>query len=86
MRRALCVEKIERPSAKEGRFVDKAVILWYAVTGGASRPSGAVPTNAGRVAAPSIRFVPWAALASYWPLPQPRLPVSAAGSGRLRCG
>jgi len=32
---------------KGGRFVDKAVILWYAVTGGVSRPSGAVPTNAG---------------------------------------
>ena len=47
MRRALCVEKIERPSAKEGRIIDKLVILWYAVTGGVSRPSGAVPTNAG---------------------------------------
>ena len=46
-RRALCVEKIERPSAKEKRIIDKAVILWYAVIGGASRPSGAVPTNAG---------------------------------------
>ena len=31
-----------------------------------------------RVAAPSIRFVPWAALASCWPLPQQLLPVSAA--------
>ena len=38
-----------------------------------------------RVAAPSIRFVPWAALASCWPLPQQLLPVSAAGGGRRRC-
>ena len=34
---------------------------------------------------PSSRFVPWAELASRWPRPQPRLPVSAAGGGRLRC-
>ena len=39
----------------------------------------------GRVAAPSIHFVPWAALMSCWPLPQRLLPVSAAGSGRRRC-
>ena len=38
-----------------------------------------------RVAAPSIRIVPWAALASCWPLPQQLLPVSAAGGGRHRC-
>ena len=38
-----------------------------------------------RVAAPSIRSVPWAALASCWPLPQQLLPVSAAGGGRRRC-
>ena len=38
-----------------------------------------------RVAAPSIRFVPWVALASCWPLPQQLLPVSAAGGGRRRC-
>ena len=38
-----------------------------------------------RVAAPSIRFVPWAALASCWPLPQQLLPVSAAGGGRSCC-
>ena len=38
-----------------------------------------------RVAAPSIRIVPWAALASCWPLPQQLLPVSATGSGRRRC-
>ena len=38
-----------------------------------------------RVAAPSIRIVPWAALASCWPLPQQLLPVSAAGGGRRRC-
>ena len=38
-----------------------------------------------RVAAPSIRIVPWAALASCWPLPQQRLPVSATGGGRRRC-
>ena len=38
-----------------------------------------------RVAAPSIRFVPWAALASCWPRPQQLLPVSAAGGGRRRC-
>ncbi len=38
-----------------------------------------------RVAAPSIRFVPWAALASCWPLPQQLLPVSATGGGRCRC-
>ena len=38
-----------------------------------------------RVAAPSIRFVPWAALASCWPLPQQLLPVSATGGGRRRC-
>ena len=38
-----------------------------------------------RVAAPSIRIVPWAALASRWPLPQQLLPVSAAGGGRRRC-
>jgi hypothetical protein len=31
-----------------------------------------------RVAAPSIRIVPWAVLASCWPLPQQLLPVSAA--------
>ena len=36
-------------------------------------------------AAPSIRFVPWAALASCWPLPQQLLPVSAAGGGRSCC-
>jgi len=29
--------------------------------------------------------VPWAALASCWPLPQQLLPVSAAGGGRRRC-
>ena len=38
-----------------------------------------------RVAAPSIRIVPWAALASCWPLPQQLLPQSAAGGGRRRC-
>ena len=38
-----------------------------------------------RVAVPSIRFVPWAALASCWPLPQQLLPVSAAGGGRSCC-
>jgi hypothetical protein len=38
-----------------------------------------------RVAAPSIRIVPWTALASCWPLPQQLLPVSAAGGGRRRC-
>ena len=37
-----------------------------------------------RVAAPSIRIVPCAALASCWPLPQQLLPVSAAGGGRRR--
>ena len=41
--------------------------------------------SAYRVAAPSIRIVPWAALASCWPLPQQLLPVSAAGGGRRRC-
>ena len=41
--------------------------------------------SAYRVAAPSIRFVPWAALASCWPLPQQLLPVSATGGGRRRC-
>ena len=38
-----------------------------------------------RVAAPSIRIMPWAALASCWPLPQQLLPVSATGGGRRRC-
>ena len=38
-----------------------------------------------RVAAPSIRIVPWAALASCWPLPEQLLPVSATGGGRRRC-
>ena len=38
-----------------------------------------------RVAAPNIRIVPWAALASCWPLPQQLLPVSATGGGRRRC-
>ena len=38
-----------------------------------------------RVAAPSIRIVPWAALASCWPLPQQLLPVSATGGGRSCC-
>ena len=38
-----------------------------------------------RVAAPSIRIVPWAALASCWPLPQQLLPVSVTGGGRRRC-
>ena len=38
-----------------------------------------------RVAAPCVRFVPWAALASCRPLPQQLLPVSAAGRGRRRC-
>ena len=38
-----------------------------------------------RVAAPSIRIVPWAALASCWPLPQQLLPVSATGGGHRRC-
>ena len=38
-----------------------------------------------QVAAPSIRIVPWAALASCWPLPQQLLPVSATGGGRRRC-
>ena len=38
-----------------------------------------------RVVAPSIRIVPWTALASCWPLPQQLLPVSAAGGGRRRC-
>ena len=38
-----------------------------------------------RVAAPSIRIVPWAALASCWPLPQQLLPVSATGGGRRCC-
>ena len=41
--------------------------------------------SAYRVAAPSIRFVPWAALASCWPLPQQLLPFSATGGGRRRC-
>ena len=36
--------------------------------------------SAYRVAAPSIRIVPWAALASCWPLPQQLLPVSAAAA------
>ena len=36
----------------------------------------------GRVAAPSIRS---ASLASCWPLPQQRLPVSATGGGRRCC-
>ena len=43
-----------RPSAKEKRIIDKAVILWYAVIGGASRPSGAVPKTQ---AASPYRFV-----------------------------
>ena len=38
-----------------------------------------------RVAAPSIRIVPWTALASCWPLPQQLLPVSATGGGHRRC-
>ena len=38
-----------------------------------------------RVAAPSIRIVPWAALASCWPLPQQLLPASATGRGRRCC-
>ena len=38
-----------------------------------------------RVAAPSIRIVPWVARASCWPLPQQLLPVSATGGGRRRC-
>ena len=38
-----------------------------------------------RVAAPSIRSVPWAARASCWPLPQQLLPASATGGGRRRC-
>ena len=38
-----------------------------------------------RVAAPSIRIVPWTARASCWPLPQQLLPVSATGGGRRRC-
>ena len=37
-----------------------------------------------RVAAPSIRIVPWAARASRWPLPQQLLPVSTAVGG-CRC-
>ena len=41
--------------------------------------------SAYRVAAPSIRIVPWAALASCWPLPQQLLPFSATGGGRRRC-
>ena len=41
--------------------------------------------SAYRVAAPSIRFVPWTARASCWPLPQQLLPVSATGGGRRRC-
>jgi hypothetical protein len=41
--------------------------------------------NAVRVAAPSIRCVPWTALASCWPRPQQLLPASAAGSGRRCC-
>ena len=41
--------------------------------------------SAYRVAAPSIRIVPWTALASCWPLPQQLLPVSATGGGRRRC-
>ena len=41
--------------------------------------------SAYRVAAPSIRIVPWAARASCWPLPQQLLPVSATGGGRRRC-
>ena len=36
-----------------------------------------------RVAAPSIRIVPWAALASCWPLPQQLLPVSATGENAV---
>jgi hypothetical protein len=38
-----------------------------------------------QVAAPSIRIVPWASLASCWPLPQQLLPVSTAGGGRRCC-
>ena len=41
--------------------------------------------SAYRVAAPSIRIVPLAALASCWPLPQQPLPVSATGGGRRCC-
>ena len=41
--------------------------------------------SAYRVAAPSIRIVPWAARASFWPLPQQLLPVSATGGGRRCC-
>ena len=46
---------------------------------------GSKMASAYRVAAPSIRIVPWAALASCWPLPQQLLPVSATGGGRRRC-
>ena len=38
-----------------------------------------------RVAAPSIRIVPWMARASCWPLPQQLLPASATGRGRRCC-
>ena len=38
-----------------------------------------------RVAAPSIRLVPWAALASCWPLPQQLLLASATGRSRRCC-
>ena len=38
-----------------------------------------------RVAAPSIRLVPWVALASCWPLPQQLLLASATGRSRRCC-
>ena len=38
-----------------------------------------------RVAAPSIRLVPWTALASCWPLPQQLLLASATGRSRRCC-
>ena len=38
-----------------------------------------------RVAAPSIRLVPWAALASCWPLPQQLILASATGRSRRCC-
>ena len=43
------------------------------------------PRTRVRVAAPSICFVPWTALASRWPLPQQQLLVSAAGGSRCCC-
>jgi len=46
------------------------------------QPLSLAGARQGRVAAPSIRS---ALLASCWPLPQQRLPVSATGGGRRCC-